>query len=150
MKTPGHFSTAINTSGTYLKSDQKLSPLQPTVALAGAIFNPPHFRGRAGAVVEGGALIASAYVNYTGSLKDVRNDPTVHIGSMTTVDLNARYAFQSDSRLFSGIDVALSVQNILDTHPSLIKTTQMYESPYDSTNFSAFGRVLSFTVSKKW
>jgi outer membrane receptor protein involved in Fe transport len=43
-------------SGAYLQSDQQLTPAQPVVDLAGTIFNPPHFRGRATLRLDPGRL----------------------------------------------------------------------------------------------
>lgn len=140
----------FSASATYLESGQKLSPLQPAVTLAGTIFNPPHVRAVGGAVLTTGPLTSAVNVNYTGSVRDVRSTPSVRVGSMTTVDLTARYAFGDRQGLADRLELGLSVQNLFNDQPSLIRTTQLFESPYDSTNYSPFGRFISFTVTKKW
>ena len=140
----------VTAAATYLESTQKLSALQPAVTLAGTIFNPPHVRARGGAVWSDGAFTAAAYVNYTGSVRDVRARPQVRIGAMTTADLSLRYEFSDARGLARGLDLGFAVQNLFNEKPSIIRTTQLYESPYDSTNYSPFGQVISLTVAKKW
>jgi iron complex outermembrane receptor protein len=146
----GGDSLTFSGSATYLKSNQKLSPLQPTISLAGTIFNPPHVRAVGGIVWTTGPLTNALNVNYTGSVRDVRSTSSFQIGSMTTADLTVRYAFDSAGGLTNGLALGLSVQNMFNDKPGLIRTTQLFQSPYDSTNYSPFGRFISFTVTKAW
>jgi iron complex outermembrane receptor protein len=145
-----HAALGVTLEGSWLHSSQKLSALQPSIGLAGFIFNPPHFRGRAGLSWRDGGLTMTSFVNYIGGVRDVRTTPAPHVASMTTLDTTARFAVGAETRLLRGFDFGLSVQNLLDQKPSLIRSTQAYETPYDSTNYSAFGRVVSLTVTRKW
>jgi iron complex outermembrane receptor protein len=140
----------LKASGSYLHSEQRLSPLQPTVQLAGAIFNPPHFRGRAGAAWSQPTLTISSFVNYTGSVRDVRSNPSPLVPGMTTTDLSIRYRPDRGSGIFRNLDLVLSAQNIFNVTPGPIQTTLLYEAPYDSTNYLPIGRFVSFSVTKKW
>lgn len=65
---------------------------------------------------------------------------------MTTVDLSARY------KISSVLQVGLSAQNIFNQAPGIIATNPRYayEAPYDSTNYSPFGRVVSFSLTATW
>lgn len=137
-------------SASYLRSRQQLSPSQPVLALAGTLYNPPHFRARAGFVWNRDRLTFSSFANYVGGLEDIRSTPSIRISSMTTIDLAARYRLDGQSGLLKGVEIALSTQNMLNQKPSLIANTQVYQQPYDPTNYSPIGRFVSFSISKHW
>ncbi len=134
----------------YLTSNQQLSAGQPVSPLAGVIFNPPHWRGRAGIGWSGGPLTLTANGNYTGGVGDVRITPAVRVGAMTTFDLTARYRVEAASSTLRGIEVTLSVQNLFNAQPDPIVTSIPYDTPYDSTNYSPVGRLIAFGLTKKW
>jgi len=79
---------------------------------------------------------------------------------MAPVDLVLRYHLDRNdaglnhanrrSPLLAGIEVIASIQNAFNDKPSPIAVRAYTDTPYDSTNYSPFGRVLSLTVSKKW
>ena len=149
MSWHGGRALTLSGSATYLHSIQKLSDLQATVPLAGIIFNPPHFRARGGLVWTQPHITLSSFANYTGGVSDTRTSTAVRVNSMTTWDLAAHYDVPESRGLLRGVSVTLSVSNLLNAKPDVI-AGQVYETPYDSTNYSPFGRVLSFTVSKHW
>lgn len=140
----------LEASTSYLHSTQKLSGGQPLLALAGQIFNPPHWRSRAGAVWSRAAFSLSGFVNYIGGETDARTTQLSSIGSMTTTDFTFHYMPQNSSTWLHGLDLEISIQNAFDTKPPLIKTTYPYDTPYDSTNYSSFGRFISVSVTEKW
>jgi len=43
-----------------------------------------------------------------------------------------------------------SAQNLFNREPPLHVVTSFENAPYDSTNYSAVGRFLSFSISKRW
>ncbi|WP_454883001.1 TonB-dependent receptor domain-containing protein [Sphingomonas oryzagri] len=149
------FSTAkthwtLSGSATYLVSHQRLTAEQPLLALAGTLYNPPHFRARAGTVWTHAAFTISAFINYTGGVRDNRTVPAVGVRSMTTFDINGRYA---PGRLFgsvSGVELGLSVENLFNRAPGIIRNTPAYQQPYDSTNYSPVGRLVALDIRKKW
>ncbi|MFA7584728.1 MAG: TonB-dependent receptor, partial [Novosphingobium sp.] len=118
--------------------------------LAGNIFNPPHLRGRFGVTWENGPFTAALNGNYIGPVKDIRTAPSVRVGSMTTFDINLRYEWGPGHETLSGLSIGLLVQNALNTRPDLIDSPRLYQAPYDSTNYSPFGRVLALSLAKKW
>lgn len=140
----------VDASGTYLRSRQILAPGQPAVALAGTIFNPPHFRVRGGGAWERGHFTLSSFANYIGDVRDTRSPASPRVGSVTTLDLTAHYRFSETSGVLHGVDIVGSVQNVFNAKPDQIATNAPYFPPYDSTNYSAIGRFLSLTVSKAW
>ena len=140
----------FNAAASYLESKQKLSALQPYETLAGTLFNPPHVRARFATTWENGPITAAFSGNCTGPVKDVRSSPALHVGSMTTFDLTARYDWGPGHGTLSGLSIGLLCQNALNAQPDLIAASRLYYTPYDSTNYSAFGRVVALSLSKKW
>jgi outer membrane receptor protein involved in Fe transport len=137
-------------AGTYLDSAQLLLPGAQSTDLAGQIYNPPHFRGRAGLSWEGRTVSLSAWLNRIGGVEDNRAPDTLHVRGMTTLDLTARYATGLGAGILADLEFILSVSNAFDVAPDLVRTDYDYYPPYDSTNYSAIGRVISLSVRKKW
>lgn len=135
---------------SYIDSKQQLSAGQPTVQLAGTIFNPPQFRARGGGAYENDRGSFSAYVNYFGGVVDDRSPLRPRVSPMATVDLSARMLVLGTSRDEPSLELALSAQNVLNAKPDRIAQPYVYATPFDSTNYSAVGRFVSFSVSKRF
>jgi outer membrane receptor protein involved in Fe transport len=150
FKLAGGDSIDLNGSASYLASHEKLSPDQPSIALAGTIFNPPHWRARAGGLWARGDFSLSAFVNYIGGTLDNRLQPYVRVGSMTSFDLSAQITPSIDRGAFKDIKVLLSCLNLSNAKPAVIRNSNVYDPTYDSTNYSAAGRVVSLTLTRKW
>lgn len=142
-------SLTFNLRGSYLHSTQKLSDLQPTTSLAGTLFNPPHIRANGGLIWAQPDLTFSTSLNYTGGLNDARTAKVARIGAMMTWDLAATWSPQIAHGPLHAMSFALSVSNALNAKPTAI-SGQVYETPYDSTNYTPFGRVIGLTVSRQW
>ncbi len=134
----------------YLESSQQLAPNQPVLQLAGTIFHPPHWRGRAGAIWEGRRTGLSAFANVVGSRRDNRFPANERIGAFVTFDLNASLRTASDSGPFRNMEVRLSALNLFNEKPHPTRTVFAEEAPYDSTNESPVGRFLGLWVRKSW
>ncbi|MDF0543805.1 TonB-dependent receptor [Sphingobium sp. H39-3-25] len=143
-------SVRITGNGSYLKSKQRLSSLQAELPLSGTVFNPPHFRGRAGVTWTDSAASVAVFANFIGGVDDTRFGTPDRVGSMTTIDLTGRYTTPAGRGVLSNITLSLSAQNLGNTTPDLLRTTQVYEAPYDSLNYSPLGRLISFGISKQW
>ena len=135
---------------TYLVSEQQVSAAQPVTQLAGILFSPPHLRGRGEIGWQQGNVGLTGDLNFIGPVRDTRAGLPTRIAGMTPVDLTLRYRTPSHHGALGGIDVILSVQNLFNEKPSIIATSQYIDTPYDSTNYSPFGRVVSLSLSKKW
>jgi len=144
----GTLSTTLNLS--WLESHQQIGPDLPVTQLAGELFNPPHLRGRGEIGWTGGALTVTAALNYIGPVRDTRTSPAPRIAGMAPLDLTFRYRRPPGHRLLDGIDLIASAQNLFNAAPAPIATRLFMDTPYDSTNYSPFGRVLSLTVTKSW
>jgi hypothetical protein len=142
----GHLS--LRGSATWLDSSQQNAPGQGAYDVAGTLFNPARVKGRFGAVWSRGAFSASAFANYIGGVTDRANGRKT--ASFTTVDATVRYATDKDSGPFSGLEFALTAQNLLNRDPPGYMAATRDRPPYDSTNYSAIGRFVSLSVSKHW
>jgi iron complex outermembrane recepter protein len=137
-------------AASYLESDQQLAANQPVVQLAGTIFNPPHWRGRAGAVWDGKRAGVSAFVNYVGPTTDNRFPAIETIGAFVTLDLNASLRTGANAGPLRNIEVRLSALNVFNEKPHFIRNAAPEAAPYDSTNESPVGRFLGISVRKVW
>ena len=135
-------------SASYLKSNQMLSEGYPLQQLAGTIFNPPHWRGRMTATWQKDNVTLSVLASHTGGTTDDRLTQVRHVGSFTTLGLTAQIRSLARSGLASGIDFTLSLQNLLNEKPATIVNSSPVDPPYDSTNTSVAGRVISIGISK--
>lgn len=138
-------------SASRLVSRQQNSPGLPFHDLSGMIFNPARHRARAGAVWTQGGLSVSGFANYTGGVRSAliagRAEDT---SSFTTLDATVRYDAGVEAGGWSGLELELSVQNMLDRAPPLYTPVSAMHVPFDSTNYSAIGRYVGITVAKSW
>lgn len=140
----------FSADAVYIESRQQLSASQPILPLAGTIFNPPHWRGQANFTWKHDDATINLTGHYTGGVTDNRSTTVYQITSMTTLDMTARYALHDVFGPLRGVTLTLSVQNIFNAKPTQITTSSRTDTPYDSTNYSPFGRVISFGVNTKW
>ncbi len=135
-------------SATWLDSTQQNTATQPAYDVAGTLFNPARLHARAGAVWMQGGASASGFANYTSGVTDrLRGGKTA---SFTTFDAALRYGFHQSAGALSGVEVALTAQNLLNRAPPSYVATSVDRPPYDSTNYSAIGRFVSLSLSKQW
>lgn len=144
----GRLDIALN--GTYLESNQQLTPGAPVVVKAGTLFNPPHWRGRGSIAWSKGGLTLNATASRIGGVDDTRSSPAISIAGMTTLDLTARYTFGASEGPLHGFEISLSLQNAFDDHPSRIATSVYSDTAYDSTNYSPIGRYVGIGIAKSW
>lgn len=141
----------LSANANYLVSSRQFSAGDTKAALAGFIFNPPHWRGRGTIGWTHRSLTVTSALSYTGGLTDPRFTPEQHVAGQATVDLALRYRTpDSAPRALRGFDLTLSVQNVLDTASPPIAIRAVTDAPYDSTNYSAIGRFVSLSIAKKW
>lgn len=140
----------LTASASYLKSVQQLAAGQPVVPLAGTIFNPPHWRGRGGAVWRSARTALAAFVNYVGPTSDNRFAAAATIPAFVTLDVNASVRSGARKGLLRDVELRLSALNLLDQEPHFIRNAAPEAAPYDSTNESPIGRFLGLSVRKAW
>jgi iron complex outermembrane recepter protein len=137
-------------NGTWLESSQQLTPTLPEVELAGSLFSPPNFRLRATANYENGSFRANVALNYTGELADRRFAAISKIAPSATVDFGASYDIIAGESRKPGLTVSITINNLLNDKPELIRVTGPTDTPYDSTNFSPIGRFLAIGIRRNW
>ncbi|MGN6739120.1 TonB-dependent receptor plug domain-containing protein [Dyella sp.] len=140
----------VRGSASWIDSKQALSAGQPEHALAGTVFNPARLNGRAGVSWTSGRFSASGFVNYTGGVTNGFAPTPEKTGSFTTLDTTVNYSTAERGGAFSGVRLELSVQNLLDRKPPLYTAPVATYVPYDATNYTAIGRFVSVSVSKRW
>ncbi|MGN7726463.1 TonB-dependent receptor plug domain-containing protein [Luteimonas sp. 22616] len=142
---------AMRGSASWLDSSQQSTPDAESYDLAGILFGPARVRSRVGAVWTDGGLSVSGFANYTGGVTgpsaDGRREKSA---SFTTFDTTVRYGSGPGHGVWSGLEFALSVRNLFNRAPPLYVPAQADFPPYDSTNYSAIGRFVSLSVSKRF
>ncbi len=138
--------------GTYVfHFDQAVTNTSPDVDILNTYGNPLRLRFRAtagwrqhGAGDSG--LGANLAVNFTNAYDNPASSLLPRIDSLTTVDLRLRYQTPDDAGFFSGVEFALNAVNVFNQSPPFADN----DSGYDAANFQPIGRVLSFSVRKRW
>lgn len=146
--TLGSGSLTLRGASSWLRSTQQNSLSQPEAPLAGKIYNPPKFTGRAGAVWKQGGFTATGFVQYVGSVTSKLTGVTEETGAFPTLDATLRYDTEARGSFWSDIGFALAATNLLDRHPPQNMPIEDTQVSFDSTNYSPIGRFLSFTISK--
>jgi iron complex outermembrane receptor protein len=140
----------VSAGASYIDSRRRLIDAQPYRDVSGTIFNIPHWRARGGAVFEQGGLSLSGWVTRIGGVTDDRTAMLADVAGQTLIDLILRYRTRHGRGLTANMEFALSAQNILNNKPATIRTDQVSYTPFDSTNYSAIGRFVGLTISKRW
>ncbi|MDR6709303.1 outer membrane receptor protein involved in Fe transport [Novosphingobium sp. 1748] len=138
----------LSASGSYLESEQKLLPKADTIILSGTYYNPPHFRSRVGMSWDSARLSLSGFVNYIGGLSDTRYTPATPVSGMATLDLTGRLRLAGGA--LDGVEFFFAAQNITNASPDITRTRAAYDAPYDTTNYSPVGRLISLGIRKNW
>ena len=146
----GDRSFGIDLSGSWLKSEQQITPDLPPVRLAGTIFNPPRFRGRGTVRYQAGPITTNAAVNYIGALEDRRIAQIERLSPSATIDFGLHYELISGEKRDPGLEISITVQNVLNDKPNTISQTGPTDTPYDSTNYSPIGRFIAFGIRRHW
>lgn len=139
----------IRGSASWIDSTQQTSSVQNPYDLSGTLFNPAKISGRIGAIWSRDGFSTSVFGNYKSGVTDTVNDDKG--GSFTTFDAILRYSTSDLGGALSGLDFTLSAQNLFDRSPPFYTpNAPLYVAPYDPTNYSAIGRFLSVSVSKRF
>lgn len=96
-----------------------------------------------------GGFTASGFLDYVDGVKSDVTDMFEKTASFMTLDTTFRYDTSDRGGAWSGIDVALTVNNVLNREPPRHTPMSDWFVSYDSTNYSAIGRFVSFTISKR-
>ncbi len=141
----------LTSSGNFawLQGNQLTTPTSGLLQTAGTIYNPPKFRARGGFGWTRDGLALTAYANYIGGVENTTVMPNVAGDGMTTVDAVADYKIGEWGPI-DDLELNLSVTNLFDQKPPFFSSGNPYIVNYDSTNYSAIGRFVSFSITKSW
>lgn len=138
----------VRGSATLIDGTQQNTRTQEPYDITGQLFAPAKVHGRLGAVWNEGGFSASTFINYVSGVTDTLTDKKTN--SFTTLDATVRYSTGQRAGALAGMEVALSAQNLFDQAPPSYPVTSPADPAYDSTNYSAIGRFVSLSISKKW
>jgi outer membrane receptor protein involved in Fe transport len=133
---------------SWLDSERALTSTSVFSDASGILFYPARVSGRVGAVWAQDRLTASLFGNYKSGVTNLADGTKG--ASFSTFDLTLRYDTGARDSIFSNMAFEASAQNLLNREPPLHVVTAFENAPYDSTNYSAIGRFLSFSISKRW
>nr|WP_315456950.1 TonB-dependent receptor [uncultured Sphingorhabdus sp.] len=143
-------SLGFDLSASWLESRQLIVAELPEVKLAGSIFSPPKFRAKAAINYQNGDLKLSSSLNFTGALTDARFATASKLSKSATFDIGASYDLISGSASDPGLSLSVTINNVLNDKPEVIRTTGPTDTPYDSTNFSPIGRFVAIGIRRQW
>src|SRR5690606_37849071 len=102
------------------------------------------WRGRASATWRLHGLSLTGVASYTGELEDPRFAPVIQLPDQLQFDFAARYQTgDAGPHWLRGIDLTFTITNIFNAEPPPIQISSVRDTPYDSTNYSPLGRVIS-------
>lgn len=137
---------ALHGTATYLRSKRILIAGTPSFDLAGTIYNPSHFRLRAGLSWSHDKLLINAVASHIGGVTDNRRLDLAEVRGMTSFDLSFKYRIDAVPK---GLDIQFSALNLFNAKPDVIRGSGS-TTPFDSTNYSSIGRYLSLSLVKSF
>lgn len=146
----GGGSLTLSAAASYIDGERQFLAGQSYQPVAGTIFNSPHWRMRSGVVVDKGGLSVAAWLSHVGGVTDDRTATLAAVAGQTMLDLTLRYRTGEGSAPTSNMEFALTAQNLLNDKPAIIRTDRVQYAPYDSTNYSAIGRFIGLSITKRW
>ena len=144
----GHWHLQLDTA--FLQIKDRLTAQSPERLTSGTIFNPPRWRVRGGPVWSGSVWSGSATLNYLGHSVNIYLPNSPEVASWLTVDAQINYE-PREGRLFQGVRVSLSGQNLFDRAPPYILFNSYNPGfHYDPNNASPLGRFITLRLTKEW
>lgn len=113
---------------------------------AGNINYPVNFRARGIVGWSREGISAELTGNFVSGYTNNLATPAQKVGSWTTADLNLSYTFAQSSGALRDLSVGVDINNVFDTDPPFVNIL----GGWDSGQASALGRVVVFSVSKKF
>jgi iron complex outermembrane receptor protein len=138
--------------GTYLLAyDAVNTPESPRVSLLNRIGEPVDLTFQSTFSASRGGVSAAATFNYTNHYRNTLLDPSVPISSWTTVDLQLAYGWDGHSELgrAKAWELGVIALNAFDRAPP-VALDPTSRTAYDSSNATAWGRVLSLYGKVRW
>lgn len=138
----------IRGAASWLDSSQATIATQDLHDLAGTLFNPAKLNGRFGVAWNRGKFTMSVFGNYKSGVRSTTEGTKG--ASFSTFDTAFIYDTGGGSSWLANMKLELTVNNLLNRAPPLYAVASLSDAPYDSTNYSAVGRFVRLSVSKRW
>lgn len=131
----------------------------PVTSVVDTLFRPASLRGRAFTGLSRGTFTTNLALNYVDDYENpYASGGSETVDSWMTVDWNASWDFAASAQnLWGDMRLSLSVQNIFDEDPPLIRTANpgaamglLVPVGFDSANANPFGRTVSLSLKKRW
>jgi iron complex outermembrane recepter protein len=149
-----NFSLAVE---RLLKNEFQTVSTLPFIAALNTFGEPPKWKGRAGAGWTQEHFAASLFVNYVNSYQNLLFTPPQGVGSFATADLFLSYKSGEAPPMYlaRNLTISLSINNIADKKPPYVQIPGVDLSggtpiPFDPTNASPVGRLITLSVIKHW
>jgi iron complex outermembrane receptor protein len=145
----GSFQFGLN-ANYVLDFAQQVTRYSPTMDVLDTVNNPMAFRVRATADWYQRAWDRPGFginltLDHTGGYRDITGDSAREVREFNSVDLRLSYRTFDDGYL-GDIEFALNGSNVFNESPPFINR----EQGYDVVNSDPYGRVISFSVQKRW
>ncbi len=138
--------------GTYLLAyDAVNTPESPRISLLNRIGEPVDLTFQSTFSVSRRGVSAATTFNYTNHYRNTLLDPSVPISSWTTVDLQLAYGWGGHSEMgrARAWELGVTALNLFDRAPP-VALDPTARTAYDSSNATAWGRVLSLYGKVRW
>lgn len=140
---------AVDANGGWIvNAGRRITALAPETPGAGIIYFPARFKGRLGASWSRDGFTASSAVNHISGVTNNLLATPIKGGSMTTLDLVLDY--RADFSRIGEVGFNLGITNLFDRHPPYAQPSLSGYPSYDSTNYSALGRIVSVSLTKRF
>jgi len=141
----GTFTPLFNANVLSLR--QQLTSTAQVETISGLVFYPPKYKLQGGLSWQQRQFGGTATFNYTAGETNNLVEPESHVGAWYTLDLQGRYTSASAHGAASGLSAHLSVLNVFDKDPPIVKG---YPYVYDSAQASPYGRIVKLDIEKRW
>lgn len=135
----------VSNATTYLDIVQTRVAGEPSVGITSDFFQPRHFNSRSGLTWEHRNFTLASFLNFGGGATYRTGTTRIDIDPDISVDLNARWTVPR----LDNLSFALTVTNLLNDKPTTIPAA-FNEPSFDSNTYAATGRVVTFSISKRW
>lgn len=138
----------VRGSASWLDMTRQISSAETAYDLTGTLFYPAKFSARFGGVWSQDGFTAAFFGNHRSGVTNTSDG--VKGASFTTFDATLRYDTGDRSDVLAHLTFELSAENLFDKAPPLYDAASRTSTPYDSTNYSAIGRFISFSIAKRF
>ncbi len=140
-----------------MDNEFQVAAAAPEVSIIDAFAQPTNLKGRANVAWSLASFTAAVAVNYVSKYDNTLFQPTRPIDSWTTGDFYLTYGVGAQrGGLLRNMTLALNVINVTDKEPPHVDIPAnrllpgQASIPFDSTNASPVGRLVSLSIGKRW